>query len=401
MHNLDALIASILPEIIRIRHDLHAHPQLGYEETYASGVVQQCLQRWGIPYVAGLAETGVVAWIEPLHVHNGSAAIGLRADLDGLPIVEASGLPYASIHPGRMHACGHDGHTSILLAAAKVLLQIREKLPRPVKLVFQPAEEVGAGAQRMIEHGALSAKVGGRRVAAMFGLHGTPHLPVGFVATKAGPLLAGCVDFDITIHGTGGHAALPQFTVDPVVTSATLVLALQTIVSRNVDPILPAVVSVGSIHGGDAANVVPDAVKITGTIRAHDEAVFRLVQQRVIELAQHTAQGMNCRSEVEYTPAYPAVINHPEMTEFAIEAARQAVGENQFVRLDTAYMPSEDFAFYGKEVPSCFSFIGVCPLGQPSYPPLHSPKFDFTDAALPIGIRLMCEYALSADRIAA
>jgi amidohydrolase len=401
MSKLNALIMDVLPEIVDIRHDLHAHPQLGYEETYASGVVQKYLKKWGIPFVAGIAETGVVAWIEPPHIHNGTAAVGLRADLDALPITEASGLPYASIIPGRMHACGHDGHTSILLATARVLMQIRDQLPQPVRLVFQPAEEFGAGAEKMIQHGALSEKFGGRRVAAMFGLHGTPHLPVGFVATKPGPLLAGCMDFDIVIHGVGGHAAMPQFAVDPLLPSASLLLAIQSIVSRNIDPIIPAVISVGSIHGGDAANVIPDSVTISGTIRAHDDAVFQQVHQRLTDLARHTAEGMNCRSDITFTPAYPAVINHPQTADFAMDAARRSVGEQRFVRLETAFMPSEDFAFYGKAVPSCFSFIGVRPPERESYPPLHSPLYDFTDAALEIGVRLMCEYALQGHRLAA
>jgi amidohydrolase len=401
MSTLNALIADVLPEIVGIRHDLHAHPQLGYEETYASGVVQRQLKAWGIPHVAGVAETGVVAWIDPPHAGAADAAIGLRADLDALPITEATGLPYASTVPGRMHACGHDGHTSILLATAKALLQIRDRLPRPVKLLFQPAEEIGAGAQKMIEHGALSEKVGGRKVSAMFGLHGTPHLPVGVVATKAGPLLAGCSDFEIVVRGFGGHAALPQFAVDPIVAASSLVLAIQTIVSRNIDPVVPAVVSVGSIHGGDAANVIPDAVTISGTIRAHDDAVFQQAQQRLSELAENTAKGMGCRAEVRFVPAYPPVINEPKATHFAMEMAQQAVGEQRFLRLETAYMPSEDFAFYGKAVPSCFSLIGVCPPDRETYPPLHSPQFDFTDAAVGVGARLMCEYALNANRLAA
>jgi amidohydrolase len=401
MSILNALIADALPEIVGIRHDLHAHPQLGYEETYASGVVQRQLKAWGIPYVAGVAETGVVAWIEPPHAEAGAAAIGLRADLDALPITEATGLPYASTVPGRMHACGHDGHTSILLAAAKVLLEMRNRLPQPVKLLFQPAEEIGAGAQKMIEHGALSDKVGGRKVTAMFGLHGTPHLPVGVVATKPGPLLAGCADFEIVVHGVGGHAAMPQFSTDPVVAASSLVLAIQTIVSRNIDPVIPAVVSVSSIHGGDAANVIPDVVTITGTIRAHDDAVFAQVRRRLSDLAERMAQGMGCRAEICFVPAYPPVINDASAAHFAMEVARQAVGEQRFLRLDTAYMPSEDFAFYGKAVPSCFSFIGVCPPDRESYPPLHSPQFDFTDAALGVGAQLMCEYALNANRLAA
>jgi hippurate hydrolase len=400
MSSLDGLVAEVLPEITDVRHDLHAHPQLGYEETYASELVQEYLTDAGVPFEAGLAQTGVVGWVTPDHAGENDPAIGLRADMDALPITEATELPYASQNPGLMHACGHDGHTAILLGAARVLNEKRNELPRPVKLVFQPAEEVGAGAQRMIDAGALSCDVGGRAVSAMFGLHGTPYLPVGWVATRPGPLLAGCTDFTITIIGTGGHAALPHTLTDPVVTAATLVTALQTVVSRNLNPTeQPAVVSVCKIHGGHATNVIPDEVTLAGTIRTFHDDVFELLKQRITELARQTAQAFGCRAQVEFSPDYPAVQNDAKATAFAVEVAEAAAGKERLHHIEAPVLASEDFAFYGRAVPSCFSFIGVVPHGRADYPSLHTPLYDFTDAALATGIKLMCGYALSAHRM--
>jgi len=399
MSPLDRLVDECLPDVTAIRHDLHAHPQLGYEEKYSSDVVQKKLREWGVPFAAGLAETGVVAWLEPPDVAPEVPAIGLRGDMDALPIEEATGLPYTSTEPGRMHACGHDGHTSVLLGAAYILSKMRRRLPRPVKFLFQPAEEVGAGAQKLIEAGALEERIGGRRVTATFGLHGSPFLPVGMVASKPGPLLAGCIDFDIVIRGSGGHGAMPQNATDPIVAAAALVTAIQTLVSRNNDPMEPAVVSVCGIHGGEAANVIPDTVKLVGTMRTHFDTVSEKLQHRLSELADFTARGFGCRAEVNFTPSYPPVHNDAGATAFADSIAEKVVGAERLYRMDRAYMASEDFAFYGRVVPSCFSFFGLIPPGRDSYPMLHTPQFDFTDAALDTGIRLMCGYALAAHKL--
>ena len=399
MSHLDRLLAECLPEIICIRHDLHAHPQLGYEENYASELVQKKLRSWGIPFSANIAETGVVAWLEAPNSAPDQPAIGLRGEMDALPILEATGLPYSSTNSGIMHACGHDGHTSILLGAAYILAKLRKRLLRSVKLLFQPAEEAGAGAQRMVEAGALSERFGGRRVGAMFGMHGSPLLPVGMVASKPGPLLAGYCDFDIIMHGTGGHGAMPHMATDPIVASAALVSALQTVVSRNNDPTDPAVVSVCGIHGGEASNVIPDSVKMFGTIRSHYDSVFEKTQQRLADLADFTARGFGCRAEVAFSPSYPPVHNDPAATAFAAEVAEKTLSKAQVAQLDRAYMASEDFAFYGRVVPSCFSFVGLIATGHDSHPMLHTPQFDFTDAALEPGIRLMCGYALAAHRL--
>jgi amidohydrolase len=398
MNDLDRQIADVLPEIVRVRQDLHAHPQLGYEETYASDVVQKTLAASGVPFVAGLAETGVVGWLCPDHSRPGDAAVGLRADMDALPIAELTGLPYSSRNPGLMHACGHDGHTSVLLATAKILARYRNLLPRPVKFVFQPAEEFGAGAERMIEAGALSDRVGGHPVTAMFGLHGSPLLPVGMVATRPGPLLAGCVDFEVTLSGGGGHAAMPHLAADPVVASASIVSALQTLKSRNLDPVQPAVVSICTIHGGQAHNVIPDTVTFGGTIRAYSDDVFELMRRRLQELSTNIARGYGCDASVRFTPSYPPVVNDPKATAYAEQIAVRALGVDRLARMEAPVVASEDFAYYGNVVPSCFSFFGLIAPGRDRHPMLHTPLFDFTDAALETGVRLMCGYALGGGR---
>jgi len=395
----NSLLDEILPDLFGIRHELHAHPQLGYQETFASQLVQTTLSQWGISFRNGLAETGVVAWLEPDQCSSNMPAIGLRADLDALPIAEATGLPYASVYPGQMHACGHDGHTTVLLGVAWVLNRIRHKLPRPVKLIFQPAEEFGAGAQRMIEDGALSNHVGGRRVGAMFGLHGSPFMPLGWYASRHGALLAGCSDFAVTVRGTGGHAATPHTATDPLITAAHIVTALQTLVSRNTDPAHPALISVGTFHGGTASNVIPDRVEFTGTLRGASPETCEMLHRRLEDLTRSTAAAFGCTAEVEFSSSYPPVINDDKATAFAFEVAERLCGPERIHRMDAAWLASEDFAFYSRVVPSTFGFYGLIPSDKEKHPMLHTPQFDFTDGAIETGVRLMCEYALHADRV--
>jgi hippurate hydrolase len=398
MNDLKSMVADALSDTIALRHDLHSHPQLGYEETYASAVIQEHLKESGIPFQAGLAKTGVVGWIVPDNSAPDATAVGLRADIDALPICERTGLPYASQNPGLMHACGHDGHTAILLATARILAKRRNLLQKPVKFVFQPAEECGigsAGAERMIADGALSETVGGHRVDSMFGLHGAPQIPVGYVATKSGPLLAGYADFEMVVTGVGGHAAMPHALTDPIVAAAAIVSSLQTIVARNLDPTQGAVVSICRIHGGEATNVIPDRVSLSGTIRAFLPEVFVLLTRRISEIAEFTAKSFGCTSEVTFTPTHPSVINDTNATAFALGIADSVAGAERVLRMDAPVLASEDFSFYGRIVPSCFSLIGVMPLGCDHYPGLHSAQFDFSDAALETGIRLMCGYALA------
>jgi len=394
---LDRLIAEQHDDLVGIRHDLHAHPQLGYQETHASAVVKRELDALRVPYEDGIAETGVVAWLK--RDGDERPAIALRADMDALPIREETGLPWASKHDGCMHACGHDGHTTMLLGAARVLSKLRDALPRPVKFIFQPAEEGGAGGQRMTEAGVLDQCIGGNAVAMIFGLHGMPQLHIGTACNRVGPMLAATDALDITIHGEGGHAAMPHKTADPIVAASAVVTALQSITSRDVDPAEPIVLTVGSIHGGNARNVIPDEVNITGTIRTLSTPTAELVHRRVHEVAEQTAAAHRCRASVTVTRGYPVMSNHPAAVAYANEVARAVLGEDLVMDLPFAIMGGEDFAFYGQKVPSCFTFIGVCPPDQDMYPGLHTPKFDFTDEAIPVGVRLHCAWALNAERM--
>ena len=395
---LNRLIRAELDSLREIRHDLHAHPQLAFEEEYASGVVQRELNAIGIPFEAGLAKTGVVGWITPPtdapSADDGADAIGLRADMDALPILEETGAPYASTYTGRMHACGHDGHTTILLGAARVLWRLRERLTQPVKLIFQPAEEVGGGAAKLIEAGALSAAVGGLRVGMMFGLHGWPALPLGTVVSRPGEMLASTDLFTITITGRGGHGAMPHTVIDPVVAAAQVIIALQTITSRNTSPTDPAVLSVCTVHGGEGRNVIPGSVELGGTVRALHDATADHVLRRMAEIAEQTAAALGCEAQVRIDRGYPVTRNDPDAMAYALDAARRAVGKQRVNIMERPEMIAEDFAYYGRETPSCFALLGVRPGGRDAYPSLHTPRYDFNDDAIEPGVRLMCEVAV-------
>ena len=395
--HLDELIRAELSGLIDLRHDLHAHPQLCYEETYASERVQRELKALDLPHVAGLATTGVVAWLK--REGHGDDAIGLRADMDALPVTEETDLPWASKHPGLMHACGHDGHTAMLVGAARVLSRLREELPRPVKFFFQPAEEGGAGADRLIKEGALDATIGGVRATAMFGLHGIPQLPLGVMATRVGPMLAATHTLQIIVAGQGGHAAMPHRTADPIVAASAVVTAIQTVTSRNVDPTEPLVVSITKMHGGEAFNVIPERVELGGTIRTLTEPTAALVTQRVTEIAEQVAAAHRCVATVTITPGYPVTSNHADAVAFANRHGAAELGADRVLEMPFPIMGGEDFAYYGVAVPSCFVFIGVCPPGVAEYPGLHTPRFDFTDDAIAVGVRLMCRWALESHEL--
>ncbi|MFW6059890.1 MAG: M20 metallopeptidase family protein [Phycisphaeraceae bacterium] len=398
---LEGLIEAEVAALVELRHDLHRHPQLAYEETYASQRVQARLTELGVPFEAGFAETGVIGWIEPTDdAARVRPAVGLRADMDALPITEETGVPYASETQGVMHACGHDGHTTILLGAATVLAKLRERLPRPVKLVFQPAEEGRAGGKKLMEAGVLTEKVGGHRVAQLFGLHGWPWLELGVVGCKEGPIMASMDDFTITVRGAGGHGAAPHTTADPMVAAAQIVTALQSIVSRNVDPLEPAVLTVGTLNAGQAPNIIPDTAELTGTIRALSGATAQLIHRRLREIAESIAAAMGCVAEVTIHIGYPVTLNDADCADTVLATACDVLGEGRSVRIDRPSMAAEDFAFYGQSnepadgVPSAFYFLGLRPADREEYPGLHTPRFDFHDGVIPTGVRMMCELAL-------
>lgn len=395
--SLRSLIQHEISDLIAIRRDLHAHPEIGYEEQRTSQVVQRELKEAGVDFKAGLAGgTGVMAHM-PGNGSASSPAIGLRADMDALPILEQSGLPYASTTPGKMHACGHDGHTTILIGAARVLSKIAKQnggLPRPVSFVFQPAEEGGAGGQKMVQEGCLSGKIIGPPIENMFGLHGWPRLPQGVVGTRVGPLLAASDRFDIVIKGVGSHAAFPHASRDPIVAVASIVSALQTIASRNVDPLGAVVVSITMVHSGTAYNVIPDQAKISGTVRSLTAPVQQLARQRIGEIANGIAQAHGCTAEYEYRLGYPVTCNDRGAVDTFKRIGTQVVGDEKVVDLPQPVMGGEDFAFYCEVVPSCFFVLGLIPPGRKSMPDLHQPDFDFNDDAIATGVEMFCSLAL-------
>lgn len=393
---LRSLIAAELPSLRAIRHDLHAHPELCFEEKYISGVVQRELSALGIAFKAGLGKgTGIIAHL-PATDPAGAAlpAVAFRADMDALPILEQTGKAYASKTPGLMHACGHDGHTTMLLGAAKILNKMPR--PRPVTFVFQPAEEGGGGADVMCKEGALAGQEKGgigTPVGEIYGLHGWPTVELGQIASKEGPLLAATDDFTVTIRGTQAHGAYPHFGSDPIVASAQIITALQTIASRNVGPLDSVVVSVGAINAGTASNIIPQDVVFIGTVRTLRAQTRTLAKKRFFEIVEQTAAAMSCKASIEWHEGYPVTENASSATERFFAVARRALGPERVERLETATMGGEDFSYYGHHVPACFFLLGLKPRGAATYPTLHQPDFDFNDDALPVGIEMFCELA--------
>ncbi len=360
-------------DFVALRRRLHAAPELAYEEFRTSALVGELLECWGYEVATGIGGTGVVG---TLRNGAGGRTIGLRADMDALPITEATGVPYASTIPGVMHACGHDGHTSILLAAARELAQTRA-FSGTLRVIFQPAEENGGGARKMIADGLFERFP----VDAVFGLHNWPGVPAGEFRFIEGPAMASVDMIVITIQGKGGHGARPQQTVDPIVVASSLVLALQTIVSRNVDPLDAAVVTVGSIHGGTVPNIIPDSVELQITVRAFSQTIRELVRERIVVLAESQARSFGASAKVQTPRGYPVLINHAEETRFARDVARRHFGETTVDTL-RPISASEDFAFMLEKRPGAYLFVGNGPSAD-----LHSPRYDFNDDILPIAAR--------------
>ncbi|CAE6839921.1 Hippurate hydrolase [Paraburkholderia aspalathi] len=318
------------------------------------------------------------AWSASLKSGTGSRAVAVRADMDALPITEATGLPYSSVHPGKMHACGHDGHTTMVLGAARHLARTR-RFDGTVHLVFQPAEEVGSdsGAQRMIADGLFERFP----CEAIFGLHNHPGAPAGTFMFRSGPFMAACDTVDITIHGRGGHAARPHLATDPLVIGAGLVTALQTVVSRNIDPMQPAVVTIGAFNAGHAPNVIPETARLQLSVRSFDPEVRTLLETRIRALANAHVQAHGASVEIDYVPGYPVLVNSTQETEFALQVARELVGDERVVDGFGPIAGSEDFAYYLQEKPGCFLRVG----NGKDTPMLHNAKYDFNDDNLTVG----------------
>ncbi|MCI0752894.1 M20 aminoacylase family protein [Teichococcus vastitatis] len=369
-------IADFHAEMTAWRQDLHRHPELAFNEHRTAEVVARKLREFGVDeVVTGVAGTGVVGVIRGV---SPGRSIGLRADMDALPIAEETGLDYASATPGTMHACGHDGHTTMLLGAARYLAETRN-FAGTVQVIFQPAEEMGGGAEVMVKEGLFERFPVDR----VFGIHNWPSLPAGEFFWREGPLMAAVADIEITITGQGAHGAMPHQGNDPVVIAATLVTALQSVVARNVEPVEAGVVTIGRIEGGHAFNVIPETVSLRGTARWFQPHVGDVLEKKVTELATGIAAAFGASAAVRFTRMYPATLNEAESTRLAVRAAAAVAGESRVSELPQPTMGGEDFAFMLNARPGAYLFLGAG--RSASDPGLHHPKFNFNDALLPVG----------------
>tara|TARA_R110002096_G_scaffold61164_12_gene152069 strand:+ start:327 stop:1505 length:1179 start_codon:yes stop_codon:yes gene_type:complete len=370
-------IAAIRDEMAEWRQDIHAHPELAFQEVRTSALVAEKLESWGIKVTRGIGKTGLVGTLEGRD--PGSRSIGLRADMDALPLQELNDLPYKSQHDGKMHACGHDGHTAVLLGAAKYLAETRN-FTGTVQFIFQPAEEGYAGAKAMIKDGLFERFPCDE----VYGLHNAPHMEFGKIGVVAGPMLAAADTFDIVIQGRGGHGAFPQTSVDPVLIGSQIVVALQSIISRNANPQKGAVISVTRFFGGEAFNVIPDSVLMGGTVRTFDPAVQDMIIERMEAITTGIATALGGSAELRYRRGYPVTSNHAENAEIAAAVAADVVGAGQVLRDIAPVMGAEDFSFMLQEKPGCYIWLGQG--GQVGGEgALHHPRYNFNDDALPIG----------------
>ena len=381
MEDLRAEIEGLRERLVDWRRDFHRHPEVAFHEQRTSEVILGFLEGLGLP-VTACAGHGLKAVVEG---QPGGPTVALRADMDALPVTEEGDAEYKSQNPGVAHACGHDGHMAILMGVAQALAARRDKFRGRVVLLFQPAEEkFPGGAQQMVAEGALEG------VNAIFGLHLWQNLPTGTVGTVRGPMMAQPDVFEIEVTGRGGHGSMPHQTVDPILTAAHIVTAVQSIVSRNSDPLKPLVVSFGSIHGGTVDNVIPSEVKLVGTVRTFDDAVQALAERRLMEIVLEVSAAFGATAEVEYRRGYPPLVNDPAMADFALGVATKLFG-SQAVRVIEPVMGGEDFAYFTRAVPGAFVFFGI---GDRTQYPHHHAAFDLDEDALAPATELMASLAL-------
>jgi hippurate hydrolase len=364
-------------EFIGLRRDIHQHPELAFDEHRTSSLVASKLEAWGYEVERGLGGTGLVGRMVR---GQGKRRLGIRADMDALPIDEATGLAYASSHAGVMHACGHDGHTAMLLAAAHHLAH-RGRFDGTLNLIFQPAEEGGGGALRMIEDGLFDKYP----CDAVFAMHNMPGMPQGRLVLREGAAMASSDYATVTLTGIGGHGALPHRSADPIVAAASIVMALQTIVSRNIDPLQMAVVTVGAIHAGKANNVIPQTATLELSVRALDREVRSTLERRIKSLIASQAESFGVQAKVDWRPGYAVLVNTPEETAFAREVATELVGADRVTLQGQALSGSEDFAFMLEKVPGCYVLIGNGDGDSHGACMVHNPGYDFNDDNVAVG----------------
>jgi amidohydrolase len=392
-NRLTQLVAEETSRTVDLRRELHTHPEICYEEERTSARIRTALSDGGVTFRGGLAGgTGTVAFIGGASAR----AVALRADIDGLPIVEENECGWKSRTPGRMHACGHDGHTAILVGAARVLRRLADEveLPNSVRFLFQPAEEGGAGGRRMVEDGALDACPEGPAVRRIYGLHNFPGLALGALSTRRGALFASSDRFEITVRGQAAHAAWPHHAHDPIVAASSIVLALQTIASREIDPVDAGVVSTTMFHAGTVMNQIGSSAVLQGTTRALLESTRTHIETRLAEIASDVARAHRCSAETRYVRGYPVTRNEDASVAEFQRIVREDIPGQRFEHMDAPVMGGEDFAFYAERVPSCFYLLGMED-GRWRSAHLHQPTYDFNDAAIPYGIEAMATLALA------
>ncbi len=382
--NIRNSIHDLKEEITGYRRAMHENPQTAYEEEYASALVRECLSKWGIAFEDGIAVTGIVATIEG-ETNNSGKTIGLRADMDALDILEENNKPHVSKTPGKMHGCGHDGHTAMLLGAAKYLSENRN-FDGKVHLIFQPAEEGAGGAHKMIDEGLFKRFP----MDSIYGLHNWPKIPKGQIALRSGPIMAAAERFDITITGKGGHAAMPHKTIDPIVIGTQIVSALQTLVSRTSDPLDPVVISITNFNAGTGAfNVIPDTATLSGTMRAFEPETRARMIVRIGEMAADTAKALGGSAHCEFMAGgYDPTVNTEAETAFCAGIAKALVGEENVDINVTPSMGAEDFGAMLQAVPGCYIWMGQGEADEASNhnQGLHTPRYDFNDDIIPMGI---------------
>ena len=377
----------LFDEAVQTRRDLHAHPELGFAEHRTAGVVAARLRHLGIDVHEGIAKTGVIG---VLHGTRPGRTIMLRADMDALPMPEESDHDYRSTVDGVAHACGHDGHVAILLGAAALVADRRDDLAGTIVFCFQPAEEGGGGASLMVQEGVLERF----SVVRAYGLHLTSLLPVGMTAFRAGPLLASADTLDLTVHGRGGHASLPHTSVDPILAASSVVVALQQVVSRQVDPVEPAVVSICSLHAGTTYNVIPSDATLKGTVRTFNEELRSQMPEKIRRVIAGACDSAGATFDLSYTPGFPVTANDADQTAYVRALAASTLGDAR-VMTSPPVMGSEDFSYFAQRVPACFYFLGAMSDARTAYPNHHG-KFDIDERALETGIRLTAALALDA-----